>query len=1377
MAEDSSAGAVASDEKPVSRWFIPIVTAVVLVLVFCLYYFVYVGARREYLANRNFRMLAALGDQIQSLISIHGSILEFYTDLAAPGRHPRVRGRGKESLEKFLVPHSEDKELSSAEKRQEELKDYLTYLAPNFELTPPEEPSKRATTQTRLRVQRSGGRWVLVLGPVPEKEGTTDFEGLLNLDDLLKPLVGSLPFDDILLASGKGTIVYQDKAAGPRFTDLASLLENQTSPDVKKPASQTPELSMHSTEILLTGTRYKLFLQPVLIDVFTDDPTQPKTDPEKWVVCGLRASSALEWEALAISYTVIIWLTALLFAIFMSGPILKLFFMNQREHFRLREFALLGLFLVLLGSVFTLSGLQWAYFHWKNDDTERQLQQLGGNLSHNIYRELQLMRGQLVALCGTNELGNDLEQADKRHTEVIRKRPVDPPTDEKILTPLGKEYPYFANAFWTDDDGHQIVKWSTSEYVTPMIDVSKTPIYTHPKTTYLDGAGPPFYFDSILPPNKFEYLAALTMTTCACNRALCQPKNGGAEISGIVTGGSAFLVAQPFSLIDPVLPYGYGFALVDRKGAVLFHADKTRNRHENFEQESDWNKELYAATFGHATQRSMPINYRGRAYRALVVPVANVSQAPWLLIVYRDLTSVRTLNLQVITMTSTLLLLFLAGPTAITAIWCWIHRPRFVPEWAWPNPARVATYGYQIALYTLLIVLFLFLGFRASSEENVRACLAVPYTALVLTVWCFRSYSRPPGGGKPKRFLFAPTTFSGLAGIILVVVLFLQWAHLKELTLVMGVGGMAALPLLDRPREYLIRKFKLRYPGVQEAAPDSAPVKPGPLNYQTCYAVSVLLLLCLVGVLTPIALFRASLAVERRLRIKQAQLHLATTLDQKQRRIEDQRKTGERGNDTLSEFFRGSDWWRASGLVALFTPDGIPNRESYQTAGDGELYSDWFRGLIYTLHHDYNESAAEMLAVIPDRGSSKSGDSPDWAWHDEGKKICLRWHGAHPVTGDSDAQEYDLVIRSEVPGFSGGDTGIAVGIAAVVMLLMGGLFLLLKGKLFLFDISPLRITGRRQLAEYLGEGRNVLVLKPPVSKWQLEQPKWPLDIARMATGSKWAEELDLDTVPVNALIELKNFEYSTGDPEIDNQKRILLRRLIQREKTQVAAIMTVDASPEDYRRKFPELEVIDLREEPLLWLEACKGRARNQIWKECGPLPALWPIGVQLDRDMQTESIHSEETIASEILERADAYYRLVWDELLDEQKFVLTQLAEDGLLNPVNERAVRQLVRRGLITKDPRFHIMNESFRRFLRSAATPELKREWRRQSRQSGWGRAHGAFATTMIVTGVFLLTTQNQLWQSSAAYVTTALGALGTLVKLFNTVRGSAAEKVS
>ena len=156
-----------------------------------------------------------------------------------------------------------------------------------------------------------------------------------------------------------------------------------------------------------------------MIDAFSDDPAQ-KEERHKWMLCGLRSSATLEWEALAISYTVIIWLTVLLFAICMGGPILKLFLMNNRERLRLRELGFLGLFLILLSSIFTLSGLQAAYFHSNDDNTEGQLKQLGENLSKDIHLELRLMRDQLLALCRTEALKQDLHLAETN--EVIRQR-------------------------------------------------------------------------------------------------------------------------------------------------------------------------------------------------------------------------------------------------------------------------------------------------------------------------------------------------------------------------------------------------------------------------------------------------------------------------------------------------------------------------------------------------------------------------------------------------------------------------------------------------------------------------------------------------------------------------------------------------------------------------------------------------------------------------------------------------------------------------------------------------------------------------------------------------------------------------------------------
>jgi hypothetical protein len=1350
----------------------------VLIAAFCLYYFVYVRAQREYLGNRNFRALAALGNQLQTMVTIHGSILEYYADQASTKRHGREPHRAKIDLQHILAVRPEDQALPKAVRDRESQRDYVRYLAPTFELADP-ETAKPAERSSRLTMLRRDGRWSLEFDAQPEPGDPTDYRGSLVLDDLFRPLVASLPFDDILLASDTGEIVYQSKKDGPQFTTLLSLLANQNAGAAKTPAAnpdpaapKADSVAIHLTDVVLTGTSYKLFLQPVLIDAFSDDPSQ-KEERHRWMLCGLRSSATLEWEALAISYTVIIWLTALLFAICMGGPMLKLFLMNNRERLRLRELGFLGLFLILLSAIFTLSGLQAAYFHSNDDNTEGQLQQLGDHLAKDIHLELGLMRDQLVALCRTRTLKQDLQSAETN--EVVRQNIADQSAGD--VTAAARKYLNFNNAFWTDDDGHQVIKWTSGEYVTPLIDVSGMRAYTAPKTTYLDAQGPPLHFDSVLPPNRLEYLATLSMNTKDCNPAL---DNSG--VRGDIGGGQAFLTAQPFSLMDPVLPFGYGFAVVEQSGVVLFHLDKTKNMRENFFQESEWNRDLSAAAFGHSTQGSLHIKYLGKDYRARVVPIAGLSQAPWSLVVYRDLTSVRTLDLQSMTMASTLFLLILAGPCLFIAAWRLAARPVFAPECVWPNPARMAAYGYQIALYAVLIPVFLYLGFCLSAEETVMACAALPYTALLMTIWGFRML---PAAGqrrarRQERSTF-PAALSALAAIVFLAVIVVQWPHSKNFTLLLGVAAIAAVPLLRRPRLVAVRAFRRWFPANRAGNEISRHPGPGAFGYRACYALAILLLLLLVGVLMPMALFRASLSVERRLQVKQAQLHLASALELHQASIADQRENGDRSAFANREFFRDPTEWSKMKLEPLFTPDGIPSIRDHSAARGTEFYSTWFRHLIYALHHNYNDAAMETLGVIPDRADSDP--NPDWTWLNQESAITLLWHGAHPKAGAPNAAqqpppEHDLVIRSQVPAFSAGDKWTAVIIAAAVMLAIGGLFWALAQRLFLFHIAPLKLDGQRRLAEALREGRNVLVLLPLRSDWQWEEPTWKIDLARLATAPGWAGLLDLDSVPRQTLIEIRGFEHTTGDPEIDNQKLPLLERLMSKKDTQIAVVMAVDASSEDYRRQFPGLEVFDLREAPFPWLAAYGGPGRDLIWRECAPLPALWPIGAQLAKDIRTESTFSADTIASEILERADPYYRLIWHECSNEQKFVLSQLAVDGLLNPANGRPIRQLMRRGLITKDPQFRILNESFRRFLRSAATPALKQGWQRESRQSGWGKAHGVFFTTMLVIGVFLLATQNELFQSSAGYVTTALGGFGTLAKLLNTVRGGgSADKPS
>ena len=396
-----------------------------------------------------------------------------------------------------------------------------------------------------------------------------------------------------------------------------------------------------------------------------------------------------------------------------------------------------------------------------------------------------------------------------------------------------------------------------------------------------------------------------------------------------------------------------------------------------------------------------------------------------------------------------------------------------------------------------------------------------------------------------------------------------------------------------------------------------------------------------------------------------------------------------------------------------------------------ELYEDWFRGLVYLLHHEYNSSAAETLGVIQDRTVVKpdAGDAPDWSWKNGPSAVTLRWHGVHPP--GSESAEPANTSRGEGkrpgdripdPGNRSMTPGAALGIAIIVMLVMGGFLWMLVRKVFLLDVAPLKMTGVWELAESLRLGRNVLVLVPPFSDFSIEAPARTLDLATLANEPRWAENMDLEALPLGGLLEIRHFEY-TSDIVTADQKTVLLKRLLEKKTTQIAAIGEVPPSADDYRRSFPQLTIIDLREEPFLWLKQYEGPARDLIWRECMPIAALWPLGVQLARDIRSESIQSYDAIVSELLERADPYYRMVWKECSSEQKFVLSQLAEDGMVNPMNGRAIRQLIRRGFILRDPQFRIMNESFRRFLKSATTDGLETELAPRVAAKRLGKAAG------------------------------------------------------
>jgi len=143
----------------------------------------------------------------------------------------------------------------------------------------------------------------------------------------------------------------------------------------------------------------------------------------------------------------------------------------------------------------------------------------------------------------------------------------------------------------------------------------------------------------------------------------------------------------------------------------------------------------------------------------------------------------------------------------------------------------------------------------------------------------------------------------------------------------------------------------------------------------------------------------------------------------------------------------------------------------------------------------------------------------------------------------------------------------------------------------------------------------------------------------------------------------------------------------------------------------------------------------------------------------------TRDQVLEEISERAENYYASLWHVCSHFEKIVLLQLAQTGLVNEKMKRDVRRLLMRGLVRRDPRLRVMNETFRRFiLLKAADTELAEELEPGFGSDTWQRFRVPLFATVLVVTLFFFLTQQELFDATIAGVTGLTAALPAFTKV-------------
>jgi hypothetical protein len=454
--------------------------------------------------------------------------------------------------------------------------------------------------------------------------------------DALRPLGGD--FDDLLIADATGDVLFQRSSELPHITDLRTLIvktggepvqknsespvlggakqssnhENQNENNAQAKVSPETErfqrttAANFSTPTTLGGVSYELFSVPLRISLGDFSLGQRST----LLVCGLWSTDRFDSESHAIPYSDLIWAALIGTTVFaLSWPFVKLRYMSNTERFTPRDGWLLTITILLAATSGTLMILNASYNSQTQRETDRNLKKLADLIRGNFTKE---MMQALVQMQQLQPFDSD-EKADILIPDYLG-------VAQQRLT-----YPFFEIAFWADQSGKQLSKLDIRPSPTPIINVKKFAFFTRviAEEQWHDSPVAPLLSKSAKPKDYLDghdyhyYLEPqISITTAEFSPILSTraPRRGIRDVK------VQALSVRPMSLVEPVLPPGYGFAVVDAQCNVLFHSQIFRDKKENFCQESKGASELRPWLFGESAS-PIDISYAGRPERAFITPM------------------------------------------------------------------------------------------------------------------------------------------------------------------------------------------------------------------------------------------------------------------------------------------------------------------------------------------------------------------------------------------------------------------------------------------------------------------------------------------------------------------------------------------------------------------------------------------------------------------------------------------------------------------------------------------------------------------------------------------------------------------------------------
>lgn len=1241
--------------------------ALVVLFSFGLYYYVRMESQKDYLHERNLRRLTVLGDQIKMRIQNLRQILRYTPDqLAAQDNISTVR----EYLQRAGISITRLKETGGPTPKKYVSK-RITGLTQEF---------NNDTTRLHFTVSNPSGK------PWKDLNVAIDMEKVV-----VSSLVGDV-FSNFLIVNPNGKVIFQHEHQGVTIDSLATV----TTLGGAVLALRDCRNSSGTYRMEIAGISHEVFIRPMRIDTKTGHGGGGVLD---WTLVGLVESRSFNREAMEISYTTLMMICAVIILIVLLWPMVRLWSIGRTAGLKRADVIAIAVSLLFGCSVIAIMTIDLAGYYALQERLDRQTETLADTIHSRANEEVVAALRQLMAY--REGRGNQLP--DTHRTDILARR----------LDPIyPRHYAYPERVFWVNSDGIQTKKWSTTKKVTPPFDVSERNYYKNIRDNrLLEWREGKTTFAFAVEPHY-------SWSTGDFRLALSVPPSGKKSFSQEIP----VMIIRPASLMQPILPEGRSFAIIDREGVVLFHSSVSRNLNENFIDECNDPRLIRAIVSGRSTE-TLSMRYFGRDYRMTVRPMAHL---PWTLVVLRDRLVERTLNLQVVA--GSMILFSLSALSVIIILVIATISRSWDLGWVWPNPSDTIAYRQLAAIFIVILAFHAALQFSEHHFfHEVLTTMLVPQVGVTLAYLRlnYRVFSKLRRMNWVQKALASlPVLF--FPGSLVSNLADGEWhlgtfQHILFIQMLLWVG---CILLLSENFKGLLSRWQ--FP-----------------RFRASFTLAVAALFLLIGVHPSLVFFDSMFKNSLTLLVKHGQVAYAHSLTEREEQLRrdkendriyrmDDRVRISRNHSNLYLDPLYSNINETSCRESCNTPSEPPN------AGDG-IEND----LLHFLLTPYNLPSIEFREMI----HNYSGDSlRKWTKY---ASDSLMMHSGQLAAGNSPIHLAAAVpsLRALLAALPRGQLSVFGCIVLLLLVVLVVSVRWIMRAIFMIDCVDYVPTWiYHNLSESMHEIQTykISVVESPL---HLRVEQFGLHIHNLPFEEEHIVVVDLVDLPENAK---------------KGRALLFIRELISAGKKVILLIPS----------KLSDAEMASLSPGGLLDNFPLKRRLYPDHQHDSMRSPDPKHMAMSTGEEI-TDPESTEVNLVSEMFAREEEYHRAVWERTSSGERFVLLDLAEDGFVNANHVAVVEKLLRRRLIIRAPNFQFVDEGFRRFVRMlpASVVEEVRHPMGVEPPSGRTLVHTSAIVLLLALGAFIFYTQREAFNAVQVFVSAIALLIPGLFKLLGSIQAA------